>query len=294
MSKPKTVQNSSYGSQSTSRKVALAQAEKGNWYASIVSEVEGYRSRPYFDNKGIAIGNGWNIGQQSRKRNTELAFGIEMDGVSTEALLPYSGVQNPTSLPNVAITPEQSSKAVELMREQYEAPMRKLVPSWSQLKRNEQDALVYHAYKVGAGGAAKYTSMLAALKTYAANPSEENKLKVAGTFTYKYTINGTVYQDARSALYLGALFTSPEAYTYLLGTTKAPADFGKVAQLSGQKIDTSKPAEDQIQDDYGKAKEVLISRGIPYTVILQAAPQATAPAPTKPRVRNNAIVFWGI
>lgn len=271
---------------SVARTQALSEASKGNWYSSIVAEVEGFRSRAYYDNKGAAIGMGWNLGQQSTARNTELTRAIGMDSAPAAQLVALSGVQQPSSLPSASITPEQGSQAVMLMREQYEAPMRKLVPSFASLKKNEQDALVYHAYKVGGRGAAKYTGMLSALKVYAADPSEANKLKVADTFTYKYTLNGKVYTDSRSKLYLAALFTSPEAYTYLLGTTPAPADFNKVAKLASQKIDTSKPAEAQVVDEFGDVKEELLKAGKPFNLTISSE------AP--PRPRSNGTILFGI
>ncbi|VTU34421.1 hypothetical protein [Variovorax sp. RA8] len=264
---------------SVARSLALSEAAKGNWYSSIVSEVEGFKNFPYMDNKGAAIGFGWNLGQQSVARNTELTRAIGLDSAAAGQLVALSGVQQPSSLPRASITPDQGSQAVMLMREQYEAPMRKLVPSFASLKKNEQDALVYHAYKVGGGGAAKYISMLSALKVYAADPTEANKLKVADTFTYKYTLNGKVYTDARSKLYLAALFTSPEAYTYLLGTTPAPANFNQVAKLASQKIDTSKPAESQVQDEFGDVKEELMRTGKPFNLTI--AEDKPKPAPYK-------------
>ena len=154
---------------------------------------------------------------------------------------------------------------------------------------------------MGGGGAAKYTTMLSALKAYTAAPTEENKLKVASTFTYKYTLNGKEYQDSRSTLYLSALFTSPEAYRYLLGTSKAPQDFAKVASIAGQHIDTSKPAEAQIQDDYGQAREVLINKGVPYnTILLESSYQLPAVKPSsntssnsnRKRVYNHPSTIW--
>ena len=253
---------------SVARSLALSEAAKGNWYSSIVAEVEGFRNRAYYDNKGAAIGMGWNLGQQSTARNTELTRAIGMDSAPAAQLVALSGVQQPSSLPSASITPEQGSQAVMLMREQYEAPMRKLVPSFANLARNQQDALVYHAYKVGGGGAARYTTMLSALKIYSADPTEANKLKVADTFTYKYTLNGKEYTDSRSKLYLAALFTSPESYQYLLGTTAAPADFNKVAKLASQKIDTSKPAEAQVVDDFGDVKEELMRTGMPFNLLI--------------------------
>lgn len=253
---------------SVARRLALSEAAKENWYSSIVAEVENYRSKAYMDNKGAAIGMGWNLGQQSTARNTELTRAIGLSPGPAAQLVALSGVQQPTNLPDASITPDQGAQAVLLMREQYEAPMRKLVPSFASLKKNEQDALVYHAYKVGGGGASKYKNMLAAIKTYSANPSEENKLKVASTFTYKYTLNGKEYSDSRSTLYLAALWTSPEAYQYLLGTTPAPAEFSKIAKIASQKIDTSKPAESQVVDEFGDVKEELMRTGKSFNLTI--------------------------
>lgn len=253
---------------SVARTIAIAEANKGNFYPSITAIVEGYRSKAYRDNKGAAIGMGWNLGQQSTARNTELTRSIGLAPGPAAQLVALSGVQQPASLPDASITPEQGAQAVLLMREQYEAPMRKLVPSFASLKKNEQDALVYHAYKVGGGGASRYKTMIALIKTYSANPNEENKMKVASTFTYKYTLNGKEFSDSRSTLYLAALWTSPEAYKYLLGTTPAPADFSRVAKIASQKIDTSKPAEAQVVDEFGDVKEELMRKGKPFNLLI--------------------------
>ncbi len=253
---------------SVARSIAIAEATKGNWYSSIVAEVEGFKNFPYMDNKGAAIGMGWNLGQQSVARNTELTRAIGVAQGPAAQLVALSGVQQPTSLPDASITPDQGAQAVLLMREQYKAPIRKLVPSFDSLKKNEQDTLVYHTYKVGGFGASKYKNMIAAIKTYSANPTEENKLKVANTFTYKYTLNGKEYSDSRSTLYLAALWTSPEAYQYLLGITPAPADFSKVAKIASQKIDTSKPAEAQVVDEFGDVKEELMRTGKPFNLMI--------------------------
>ena len=246
---------------SISRRIAIAQASQGDYYESIVSEVEGFRSHLYNDNIGYAIGNGWNVSLQSAETNQRVTQGIGLSPEDSMALAALSGMQKPHALPGVAITPEQATKAAQLMRGQFEQPIRKLVPSFDHLKPNEQAALVYHAYKVGGGGAAKYTGMLSALKSYDSNPSEANRMKVAESFTYTYRMNGKVFTDSRSKLYLAALFTSPEAFSYLLGTTQAPSNFSGIAKLANQKIDTSKPADGQVQDDFGRAKEELLKQG---------------------------------
>lgn len=272
---------------SVSNQVALDTSARSDYYAAVVAVCEGLRLKPYFDNSGIALGYGWNIGQQSRARNAELSQGIGLDAGSTAALVSYSGNKTPTSLPDVSITAAQASTAVQLMREGFEAPMRKLIPSFGTLAQHQKDALVYHAYKVGPSGAAKYTGMLAAIKTYSTSPTAENSLKVAESFTYKYTLNGKVYQDTHSTLWLAALWTSPEAFNYMLGKSKAPADFNQVSKIAKQTIDTSKPAEAQVKDEFGDAKEDLLRRGIPFTVKIE---DTTA----RPVQRGNGTHFYGI
>ena len=250
-----------FNEKSVSRRVAITEAGKENYYGSIVSEVEGFRSRFYNDNTGYAIGNGWNVSLQTSTTNQMISQGIGLSDTEAGALSALSGNLRPQALPGVSISPEQATKAAQLMKNQFEQPMRKLVPSFDRLKENEKAALVYHCYKVGPGGASKYKGMLSALKAYDSDPSEANKLKVADSFTYTYKLNGKVMTDSRSKIYLAALFTSPEAYTYLLGTTPAPANFSSVAKLAKQNIDTSRPAENQIEDDFGKAKDELLKSG---------------------------------
>lgn len=248
---------------STSRSVAIDQFMQGNFYESIVSEVEGFRSSLYNDNIGFAIGNGWNVSLQTAQTNRKVSQGIGLDGAQTRALVELAGNMQPASLPNLSISAQQATKAAQLMRPQFEEPIRRLVgeQAYDSLQEHQKAALSYHVYKVGPGGAAKYKNLLSNVRAYAANPTHENALKVGAGFTYKYKLNGQVMQDTRSTIYLSSLFVDPQAYAYLLGTKPAPADFKSIAKLSKQSIDTSKPADAQIRDDFGDLKEKLLEQG---------------------------------
>ena len=248
---------------STSRSVAIEQFMQGNFYESIVSEVEGYRANLYNDNIGFAIGNGWNVSLQTAQTNRKVSQGIGLDGGETRALVELAGNMQPTSLPRLSITAAQATKAAQLMRPQFEEPIRRLVgeAAYDSLKEHQKAALTYHVYKVGPGGAAKYKNLLSNVRLYAANPTQANALKVGAGFTYKYKLNGQVMQDTRSTIYLSSLFIDPEAYAYLLGTKPAPADFKSIAKLSKQTIDPSKSADSQIKDDFGLLKEKLLEQG---------------------------------
>ena len=246
---------------SVSRKVAIEQYNAAHYYESIVSEVEGYRAQIYRDNTGFAIGNGWNVSLQTQATNQRVTQAIGLSPSDAMELAALSNMHQPPTMPAVALTPEQATKAAVVMRAQFEDPIRKLVPSFDHLKPNEQAALVYHAYKVGGGGAAKYTSLLAALKDYDRAPTDANRQRVADSFTYTYRLNGKVYTDQRSKLYLAALFSSPAAFGYLLGTKPAPANFSSIAKLAHEDINPSKPADGQVKDDFGQAKEALLKQG---------------------------------
>ena len=122
---------------SVSRRVAINEAGKQNFYGSIVSEVEGFRSRIYSDSTGFAIGNGWNVSLQTSRTNQMISQGIGLSQTEAGAMSALSGNLKPQALPGVSITPEQATKAAQLMRSQFEEPMRKLVPSFDRLMASD-------------------------------------------------------------------------------------------------------------------------------------------------------------
>ncbi|MEL4177728.1 hypothetical protein [Roseateles sp. PN1] len=255
---------------STSRQVAVDQLSQGNFYESIVSEVEGYRAQIYSDNIGYAIGNGWNVSLQGRGTNEKVGQAIGLPPSQVASLASLSSMAAVQALPVVSISPEQAIKATQVMRAQFEEPIRGLVGAnlYDKLQPHQKAALSYHVYKVGPTGAAKFTKLITAVQAYAINSVPELAKKAAEQFTYTYKLNGKVYEDKRSTLYLASLFTDPKAYGYLLGTTAAPANFSSIAKIAGQKIDTKRPADDQINDDFGAAKEKLFEQGIAPTIEL--------------------------
>jgi len=251
-----------------------------------VSEVEGFRPTPYYDNIGVAIGFGWNMSMQSAQTNRSLATGIGLPNPMIESIVAISNQPEGKTRPQATVSPDQGLEAVQLMRNQFEEPMKKLVPGYDKLAQHQKDTLTYHAYKVGPGGAAKYKVMLSKLQTYIQSPTEQNKLEVAKTFTYKYKLNGKVMEDKRSSLYLAALFDSPQSYQYLLGTTTAPKSFQAVAKAVEVKVDSNKPAEGQVQNELENYREQLLEKGI--------IPTSTLIEPVEEKKRNRPVSTIGI
>lgn len=272
---------------STSRQVAVDELAKGNFYESVVSEVEGFRPTIYSDSTGYAIGNGWNVSFQTTAANQRISQGIGLAPPEAMALTGLSGNFSPSSLPQVSITAEQATKAAQLMRPQYEEPMKSLVgPDYDKLKPNEKAVLAYHSYKVGPAGAAKYKTLLADIKQYLRTPTPELSRKVAEGFTYSYMLNGQRRYDTRSQVYMSALWLDPQAYGFLLGKNPAPADFKQTAKVFAQKVDSSKPADSQITDELGDAEAKLYEKGISPKIELEG------PAPTKKTVHQGVPSAW--
>ena len=280
-------------SKSTSRQVAIAEFNKGNYYESVVSEVEGYRSTFYHDNIGVATGNGWNVSFQTRATNSAITKAIGMSPSDQAAIVAISGNKNPSPslIPHTSISPEQATKAAQVMRDMNFNPVAVRAlgqATWDKLKPNQQAVVNYHVYKTGN---LNWPHLKADIKACANSQSQADCKRAAEGFTYSYMLNGVRKYDTRSQLYMGALFQDPKAYGYLLGTTAAPADFQAVTASSGFKIDTTKAADPQVeaQDTFTPLKEQLLEQGKSFDLNV-ITPEREA---TGTKKKGASGVCWG-
>lgn len=111
-------------SKSISGHLAIDQFNKGNYYESVVSIVEGYRSTIYRDNIGVATGLGYNISMQSRETNSTITKAMAMSPTDQTSIVALSGNKNPSPsiIPNTQISPEQATKAAQVMRDRNFQP----------------------------------------------------------------------------------------------------------------------------------------------------------------------------
>lgn len=261
---------------SISNQIAISEIEAGKPYTSIVSEVEGFRARPYSDvGQGFAIGNGWNMSFQSAANNRAWATKAGIAEPIIKNIVAINGRMQGQVPSGIEITPEQAKSVAEAMRPTFENPTIKLfgADTWNKLKEHQKAVLVYHTEKVGPGGAAKYKGLIKAVQNYVKNPTESNAQAVVSHITYEYKIkypDGSFKQmhDTRSQLYMGALFIDPQQYRYLLGKTTAPTGFAATAKTAGFNIDTSKSVENQVaaQDEFNKEIDTLAEQGISPSV----------------------------
>ncbi|HVI42202.1 MAG TPA: hypothetical protein VM577_16235, partial [Anaerovoracaceae bacterium] len=256
---------------STAFQVAVDQYNQAHYFPSITAINEGWRSDLYADNIGCAWGFGWNVSMQSKAHNQKLTQGIGLSPEMSSAIVAASGNQKTCLATHASMNVDQGVKSVGIFGDELTEGMRGVIGAsyFDKLKPNEQDALKYHAYKLGLGGAKKYTTMIALVRKYAIHPTDDLAKQVASQFTYTYMLNGKKMTDTRSGGYIGALFVSPQAYGYLLGQTNPPKDMPAIAKATSLKIDDTKPAPEQIeaQDNFGRAKDQLLESGGHFTNI---------------------------
>lgn len=293
---------------SISNQVAIQEIEKGNPYTSIVSEVEGFRARPYSDvGQGFAVGNGWNMSFQSPKNNRAWAQQAGIAEPMIKNIVALSGRMQGATPTGIEITPTQATAVAMAMKPTFEQPAIKLFgqSTWNKLQEHQKAVLIYHIEKVGPGGAARYKGLIKAVQDYAIKPSDAKAQEVVSHITYGYKIkypDGSFkqMQDHRSQLYMGALFVDPQQYRYLLGKATAPKGFASTAKTAGFNIDTSKPVESQVQsqDKFHAEIELLADQGfvpdvkqeidgktISYSMAL---PEQEKPATPKPQPKPQA------
>jgi hypothetical protein len=133
--------------------------------------------------------------------------------------------------------------------------------NWSKLAPYEQQTLLYMPQKMGLGGFSKFKNLISNIKTYANDKTDANRQKVLNAMVVKYKIkdkdgNWIQKTDTRSHLLMSAMFTSPETFASILGTSAGNiGSFVKVAKTMNVNIDSSKNVEEQVNenDDLNKA-----------------------------------------
>lgn len=259
--------------QNDSDSLSVQQLNQQHYFRALVAEVEGYRAYLYNDNKGYAIGMGWNVSMQTRQTNEKIASTIGLPSNQASQLVALSSMHKERPLPRyIQLTPSQAFQAVEWMKPQFEEPIKQLIgQGFDQLAPNKQAVLIYHVYKVGPEGAAKYHHLIADVKQFIKNPTEQLNEKIAKDFTYKYTINGTVKQDTRSQMYMASMWLDPSSFSYIVSkepVQKLPQDMPVIASTFQQKVNINEPIEPQIKNPVQDRLNTIYQEGKTPTVEL--------------------------
>lgn len=238
---------------------------QGKYWESLVAQVEGYRANAYRDSRGIAIGYGFNASYQEPETNRRAGIEVLQSPSAAQTLVSLSNNFDPPTLPAIQVNPEQAMGMSLLLKPGYEDAMRAWIPGFDRLKPAQQAVLVYHAYKVGAGGATKYGTLKAKIAAMLANPTPENTREAGAQFQYKYTVRGEVKTDTRSTVYMQALWNDPEAYGQLIGG-KASSFVATLPEFKGS--GKNSVSDIDIDDPIGEVKIEMERTGkrIPITL----------------------------
>lgn len=243
-----------------SRHVTRIQLGKKEYFLALVSQAEGFKPGIYKDNKGFALGNGWNLTKQSPKYNKELAQAVFHESKIVNTLSDMSE-QSPKAVTTkqieaVSIAPQQALQITyligEKIRKEYVIPGISQVIQKNQqidkaladkisskvfnnLKKNEQEAIVYHAYKCGGNSFLKFNNLITKLVDYSLKKNIK-KESIIEEFNYSYKIDGVKYLDKQSQEIVGAMFMGPQHFALASKINPITFDNKKIKTVNPEKI----------------------------------------------------------
>lgn len=191
-------------------------------FLSLLKRAEGYKEEFYPDNKGYAVGYGYNPTQNSNQYNKSILDFAGVDDKTKEVVLKNSekyrnenGGKVPQELREAKFTKEQLDKMAVYSQHTYERAFFrvlnhkldvkkfnetkkiKILKAYTALAENKKAVLIHMTYKVGETNLKKYHNFFNSFINYLDNPSNENKETVGKAFTYKYAKNGVMLHDTR-------------------------------------------------------------------------------------------------
>lgn len=191
-------------------------------FLSLLKKAEGLDHKFYADNKGYAVGYGYNPTQNSESYNKSILDYAGVDKQTQDIILRNAakyknenGGKVPQEFKTVKFTQEQLDKMALYAQQSYERSFfrvlnnkldkkivqesrrEKILLSYANLPENKKAVLIHMAYKVGEANLAKYHNFFNHFINYLENPNQTNKLAVAQSFTYKYAKNGVMLHDTR-------------------------------------------------------------------------------------------------
>lgn len=264
-------------SYSLSKQSAIDSFNNKDYQMAIESLTEGLVLQPYRDNIGCAIGFGYNYYFRTKNEVQSVFASSNVNQVVTDTIKAVSN-KNESCIVKASITAENARSIAKVDTEKNFKPgVIKLVggeSNWSKLAPYEQQTLLYMPQKMGLGGFSKFKNLISNIKTYANDKTDANRQKVLNAMVVKYKIkdkegNWVQKTDTRSHLLMSAMFTSPETFASILGTSGADTgSFVKVAKSVKVNIDSSKNIEEQVNENDDLNKTLSQITGTPEIQML--------------------------
>lgn len=251
-----------------SKHITKVQLEKKEYFLALASQAEGYRSNIYKDNEGWAIGNGWNLTKQSPQYNRSLAQAVFSDKKTVDTLTHMSSKSDqPVTMAQmkaVEMGPQKALQVTYLMGEKIKKEY--VIPGISQviqkdqkvekgvadkiaqkvfnnLKKNEQDTLIYHAYKCGGYSFLKFNNLITKIVDYSLKRKPVTKESIVAEFNYSYKLDGKKVLDKQSQELVGSMFLGPQSFAQVTNIKTLTFDVkndGKNIKLAASTVKLAK------------------------------------------------------
>lgn len=263
----KNLQLKGLNQEEITKKISLEQLQQKRYFLSLATYAEGFIPHIYHDNQGYALGMGWNLTQQNQTFNYELANTVYANKYTIQEIAHLNNQHQELTKnqeKNVYITPNQALQISYLLKEHIENHIvipklalylenhekihkeyaeKKAKYIFERLQKNEQDALIYHVYKVGGDGFLKYQHLLKNIVIYSEHKTFLNKEKVMEQFTYYYIKNHKLYEDKKATLLVASMFDSPSVFEKVI-LHKRNNFLNKILAYNDKKLHHSKNKND--------------------------------------------------
>ena len=234
-------------------------------FVDILHSAEGFSKKFYPDNKGVAVGYGYNPTQNSAEYNKGIMDFAGIDEATQALILKNAGKLReadmgrvPEEFKGIRLTEEQINRMALYAKMTYEQDFlqvladkmdrrgygaqakQKALVSYGRMPENEKAVLVHMAYKVGRANLSKYEGFFGNFLEYLDNPTDENRKKVAAGFVYRYKKGGKMLTDDRVGRMHRTAFLGqspkgaprPSGAQGLAQAQKAPSAAGQPAELT--------------------------------------------------------------
>jgi GH24 family phage-related lysozyme (muramidase) len=187
-------------------------------FVHVLGVSEGKSHTFYQDNKGIAIGYGWNPTRNSKEFNLMIAQAMHLDNHQQKMIASISDNEQvqyvPKGLKNLVLSDSQIRSSANIFLQIYEQEFLKVLKikadehkenfsnletNYHKLPYNQQAVLIHMTYKLGVNRLQNYQNFFNNLVPYMKNPSEKGLYKVSDDFEYNYkTRKGDWKHDNRT------------------------------------------------------------------------------------------------
>lgn len=288
-----------------SRHVAQKMFKLGNYAGyttSLISEREGFVSSLYNDVGWYAVGNGANLGVQSKShiKNVFGTISTDKDYIDSFANLSGKHVDGivPSNYKSMSISPQRSIQLAMVMSQTFEASVinsfakhvnstQKAQILFESLKDNEKAALVNIAYQKGSLSSNEAKSIVNYAKD--ANRTFEKAFLAIDAISITYMNNGTRISDTRSEILAKSLFSNLDIFGKVISNDIKPKDINTYSSIFKGHAKSSASGNIYIDDPIGDEKAKALSEGRIWKGTI--APSVDLNAMRKPQ---KIVVPYGI